>query len=106
MTNVMVRDLDVVRPDPRDRRRLEIVAVGVPLFRGATARWTQPLSPVYIVMVPFNPELPTWTKQCGMQRANGRTAFILSSLVHVGDFVWLFWQVTSGAHGRRKLDRS
>ena len=30
----MARDLDVARPDPRDRRRLEIVADGLPLFGG------------------------------------------------------------------------
>ena len=34
MSNITVRDLDVARPDPRDRRRLEIVADNLPLFGG------------------------------------------------------------------------
>ena len=34
-TNVMVRDLDIAAPDPRDGRRLEIVVDGLPLFGSA-----------------------------------------------------------------------
>ena len=33
--NVMVRDMDIAAPDPRDGRRLEIVVDGLPLFGGA-----------------------------------------------------------------------
>ena len=32
--NVMVRDMDIAAPDPRDGRRLEIVVDGLPLFGG------------------------------------------------------------------------
>ena len=34
-TNVLVRDLDLLVPNVHDGRRLEIVAVGLPLFGGA-----------------------------------------------------------------------
>ena len=33
--NVMVRDMDIAAPDPRDGRRLETVVDGLPLFGGA-----------------------------------------------------------------------
>ena len=34
MTNVLVRDLDLVAPNPLDSRRLEVVVDGLPLFGG------------------------------------------------------------------------
>ena len=33
-TNILVRDMDVARPNPLDMRRLEVVADGLPLFGG------------------------------------------------------------------------
>ena len=35
VANALLRDLDLVAPNPRDQRRLEILADGLPLFGGA-----------------------------------------------------------------------
>ena len=35
VTNAMFRDFDLADPDPEDRRRIEILADGLPLFGGA-----------------------------------------------------------------------
>ena len=35
VANAMFRDFDLADPDPEDRRRIEILADGLPLFGGA-----------------------------------------------------------------------
>ena len=37
VANAMLRDFDLVAPNPRDQRRLEILADGLPLFGGGAA---------------------------------------------------------------------
>ena len=40
VTNAMLRDFDIAAPDPRDQRRLEILADGLPLSAWSSAhRW-------------------------------------------------------------------
>ena len=78
-TNILVRDMDVARPNPFDMRRLEVVADGLPLFGGAAVG----LGHHTRVEFALRRVASAWSSQqrwCSVGRcADGRTERILSS---------------------------
>ena len=105
-TNILVRDMDVARPNPLDMRRLEVVADGLPCSEGGSLPWTRRSCQACTAMGRLSLEQPTETGQCWTQHVDGRTARIPSSSDLADAHGWLCWLVMSAVGGRRKLDPS
>ena len=67
-TNILVRDMDVARPNPLDMRRLEVVADGLPLFGGRQSGTKRASDPRFAMLWRGQGERSTQQQQCGEGR--------------------------------------
>ena len=98
------RDFDLVAPNPRDQRRLEILADGLPLFGGAQlAVDTMLVSPLHCDGSPHL-GLPMWMEPCWLQPEGGRRGRTQNSQGLAAGPVWSFLQERLGEDGLRRQE--
>ena len=99
-TNILIRDMDVARPNPLDMRRLEVVADGLPLFGGRQLALDTTL--VSSLHCDGSPQ-PGAANRDGavLDAARRRKNRTYPELI--GPPVWLCWLVMSVEGGQRKL---
>ena len=90
VTNAMLRDFDTAALDPRDQRRLEILADGLPLCGAHLAVDTTLVSHCTATVL-HAPMLPTLMTLSWQRRAAARRERVQNSSVPAEERGWWFW---------------